>query len=351
MQEWYLMTPSTRPNLTGGYENDAFLDYKEDAFIESLGTDIATSVTLYSSDLSEKQEIRCIIQGNVADTQLKSIERVGLFIIGTVKAGMYIFYENRYWLIIGYPGNNGIYEKAVMVLCQYKLRWQNAKGNIIERWCNATSASKYDIGESGNMTITLASNTFTLLLPDDFEVLKLDGKRVFIDRNPVNPMKVFKITRNDDILNYYGTEDHGGVLSFIADRGEFNKNADNQELRICDYHSSTTPIEPDPTPDDPDEIPLLSAIISGNSNVRIGFERTYSVSFKDADGNLVDSSDVNFEWNIASEFSDKIDTDIRENTIKVRVNDDSLSGESFLLQIIIDGDVISRANINIIQGY
>ena len=32
MQEWYLMTPETRPNITGGFENDAFLDYKEDAF-------------------------------------------------------------------------------------------------------------------------------------------------------------------------------------------------------------------------------------------------------------------------------------------------------------------------------
>mgnify|MGYP001011001059 CR=1 FL=1 len=31
MQEWYLMTPETRPNITGGFENDAFLDYKEDA--------------------------------------------------------------------------------------------------------------------------------------------------------------------------------------------------------------------------------------------------------------------------------------------------------------------------------
>ena len=28
MQEWYLMTPETRPNITGGFENDAFLDYK-----------------------------------------------------------------------------------------------------------------------------------------------------------------------------------------------------------------------------------------------------------------------------------------------------------------------------------
>lgn len=56
---------------------------------------------------------------------LKSMERIGLFSIGTVKAGMYVFFENRYWLIDGLPGTQGIYEKATMCLCQYNLRWQN----------------------------------------------------------------------------------------------------------------------------------------------------------------------------------------------------------------------------------
>ena len=116
MQDWYLMTPNTRPNITGGFENDAFLDYKDDAFAESLDTDIAKTVILHNYDLSESTEIRCIVQGNSADTQLKSMERIGLFVRGTVKAGMYIFYENRYWLITGYPSYNGIYEKAVMQL-------------------------------------------------------------------------------------------------------------------------------------------------------------------------------------------------------------------------------------------
>ena len=156
MQEWYLLSQNTRPNVTGGFENDMFVENKDDAFAESLETDIAVSVILYNSDLSKGKNIRCIVQGNTADTQLKSLERTVLFSIGTVKAGMYVFFENRYWLINGYPGNNGIYEKATMVLCQYLLRWQNSEGKIIERWCNAVSASKYDVGENGNYTILLS---------------------------------------------------------------------------------------------------------------------------------------------------------------------------------------------------
>ena len=79
MQEWYLLMPDTRPNITGGYENESFIDYKDDAFYEMLQTDIASNVILYNSDLSSSSIIRCVIQGNTADTQLKSMERVGLF--------------------------------------------------------------------------------------------------------------------------------------------------------------------------------------------------------------------------------------------------------------------------------
>ena len=227
MQEWYLLSQNTRPNVTGGFENDMFVENKDDAFAESLETDIAVSVILYNSDLSKGKNIRCIVQGNTADTQLKSLERTVLFSIGTVKAGMYVFFENRYWLINGYPGNNGIYEKATMVLCQYLLRWQNSEGKIIERWCNAVSASKYDVGENGNYTITLSSNTYTILIPGDSECLNLDRKRVFIDKRKINPEKVFKMTRTDDILYDYGDEYHGSFLSFIADKTELNFKKDN----------------------------------------------------------------------------------------------------------------------------
>ena len=113
MKEWYLLSSSTRPNEIGGFENQAFVDYKDDAFQEALTTDIATTVTIYNYDLSQSKNIRCIIQGNTGDTYLKSMERTVLVTIGTLKAGMYIYFENCYWLVTGYPGNNGIYENTI----------------------------------------------------------------------------------------------------------------------------------------------------------------------------------------------------------------------------------------------
>ena len=327
MKEWYL--EHTPPESTSGYENDAISDYGEPDFTDILFTDFAKTVMLYNHDLSEFKEIKCVVQGNTSDTQLKSMERVFLFKIGTVKAGMYVFFENRYWLIDGYPGNNGSYEKATSVLCQYNLKWQNAAGKIFERWCNITSASKYDIGESGNNTIVLTSNNYAIKIPYDEETLDLEGKRVFIDKRIIKPRKVFKLTRNDDVLYDYGDNDHGSILNLIADKDELNLSVDNQDLRICDYHSSTS-TQPSTPPTTSDE---TTVSILGNTNLKIGYPRIYTAKFTDKDGNDVKR---NFKWNLVSDFD--VEQTIMDNKIKLRVSNEDCIGSSFLLQILDDND-------------
>ena len=355
MQDWYLMTPNTRPNITGGFENDAFLDYKDDAFAESLDTDIAKSVTLYNYDLSESAEIRCIIQGNSADTQLKSMERIGLFVRGTVKAGMYIFFENRYWLITGYPSYNGIYEKAVMQLCQYKLRWQNAKGEIIERWICASSAAKYDTGEKSNSTIVLSTDNLTLLLPNDDESLDLDGKRVFIDKRKVNPTKVYKITRTDSVLYDFG-EEHGGILSFIADKTELNTTTDRQDLRICDYIEISDDNTDDPTtpPENPDEMTDLRASITfkGSQELKIGgTTKTLTGSFVDSDSNA--TADIGV-WEVITidELLPYLEYTITDNTLKIKVLDtDLIDSKVRIMFSSADGTVSTYLDFNVVSMF
>lgn len=343
MKDWYLLTQDTQPNSTGGYENESFNDFKRDAFDEALQTDIATTVTLYNHDLSESKDIRCIVQDNLSSTQLKSIERTILATVGTLKAGMYIFFENGYWLISGYPGNNGMYEKATIILCQYKLKWQDDNGNIIERYANFTSASKYDTGTSGNQVIVLTSNNFTIWVPDDDISATLDGKRVFIDRNVKNLKKVFKITRSDDVLYLFG-DNHGGILSFIADKDELNMNTDRPDLGLCDYHSPT----PFPTPQPSSDI---IATITGANTLRCGRSKSWSVSFKDSNG--VDITDCEFKWNVISDFN--ISQIINGNKIQLRMDDEDNISSSFLLQIIMSTDgidmVVTETEITIIEGF
>lgn len=240
MKDWYLIkTPST---TSGGFEDDALNSYKEDLMADMLDTELAVTVLLCNPDLSEKTEIRAIIQDNVPDTYLRSMQRTILAPIGTLISGYYIYYEDEYWLINGRPGNNKVYEKAVLCLCQHFLRWQKDDGTIIERWANFTSASKYDIGEGGNYQMFLASNNLTVLLPADDDAMSIENKRVFIDKR-ILPKRVFKVTRIDDVL--YNYHDNGSVLSLIVDRTELDEERDNCELGICDYIAPTLP------PDDP----------------------------------------------------------------------------------------------------
>lgn len=338
MQEWYLLNQNTRPNATGGFENDMFLENKDDAFAEALETNIAVSVILYNSDLSYGKNIRCIVQGNTADTQLKSLERTALFSIGTVKAGMYVFFENRYWLVSGYPGNNGIYEKVSIVLCQYLLRWQNSDGNIIERWCNAVSASKYDVGEKGNYTITLSSNTYTILIPGDSDCLNLDRKRVFIDKKKIKPEKVFKMTRTDDILYDYGDEYHGSVLSFIADKTELNLKTDNQELGICDY------IDFDRQEHEDDKNTIYAKII-GSDSIKIKRKKIYYAKFYSDKNCTLETEYSNFTWDVSDDI--QIEKSIYENSIEILISDEGYVGKNLFLKIISNSQTIYEKEIKI----
>ena len=324
MKEWYLNCPS--PNITSGYENDALSEYAQDNFTDVLETTFSDTALLFNYSLSESKEIKCIIQGNIANTQLKSMERTILVPIGTLHSGDYVFFEDEYWIVDGRPGNNKSYEKATLKECQYKLRWQKDDGTIIERWVYLTSSSKYDVGENGNNTIVLTSNNYLITIPNDEDSMTLDGKRVFIDLSDI-PEKVFKITRNDDVLFAHGS--HGGTLNLIADKVELNKEKDNQELRICDYIDSTPTPPSEPTT--PDETEDLSAKITfkGVQELKIGGNyKTLTGSFVDKDGNT--TSDIGV-WDVITidELKPYVDYTYTDNILKIKIleNDFADSGK------------------------
>ena len=343
MKEWYLMN-NHKPNTVSGYEGDILTDFAQSNFTDVLETAFSDAVLLYNHDLSECTEIRCVIQGNSADTYLKSMERVALFPIGTVKAGMYIFFENRYWLITGYPSSNKSYEKATVKLCQYKVKWQNSDGNIVERWVSTQSSSKYDDGLKDSNTMTLTSDSIMLLLPNDDESLTLDGKRIFIDKkNP--PNKVYLVSRADSVLYDYG-EDHGGMFCFITEKTELNESTDRPDLGICDYIPPTTP------PEEDDKTTILSGAItgtiSGNKSLKIGFARTYTANLVDEGSNSVEWSDE-FKWKVAGD----VDVDLIENSneVELLVDDEDLVDEMFKLTLCQGDKILDEIVITIVSPY
>ncbi len=268
-----------------------------------------------------------------------------------VKIGEYIHdtKDDTYWLIYNSFDVNGIHYEGKMIQCNYLLKWQLSTGEIIERWANIVSASKYDVGEKHNNTLALSSNNYTILIGYCEEGFELEGKRVFIDMKPSNPTKVFKITRSDDVI--YNSSGIGYILSFIADKTEFNFETDNQELRICDYTEMNNSIPhstPSP-PSNPDEITDLTAVITGNINLKNGFSRTYTVTFADQNGNELDLNSINFNWNVESDFD--VNQTVVDNEIELLVNDENCIGSSFLLSVIINNMVLTQIEITVVEGW
>ena len=261
-----------------------------------------------------------------------------------IKIGEYLHdtKDDTYWLVYNSFNVNDVHYEGKMIQCNYLLRWQLSNGEIVQRFANIVSASKYDVGESGNSTLVLSSNNYTVLIGYCEEGFELEGKRVFIDMKPTNPKKVFKITRSDDVL--YNSGNMGSLLSFIADKTEFNPDKDNQELKICDYIDPLSPLPP--TLPVPDETTDLSAVISGDSELQIGFSNTYTISFTDKNtGSLINWNTVDFTWNVVSDFD--IEQTINKNEIDLYVEDEDFADEKFRLQIIINDVVLAEKIISI----
>lgn len=215
-----------------------------------------------------------------------------------------------------------------MTLCQYELVWQKQDGSVVRRWANFTSASKYDVGEFGNSFMYLGSNNFTILMPNDADAQTIDGRRVFIDILSEH-RRVFRITRTDDVLFVYHS--HGGILSLIADRDEYNPKTDNAQLGLCDYIS---PVD-SPETDVPGEV-LYDLHITNKGNKTIvagGNAKRFSVYALSSDGSDVDIRSLH--WTLTPqdenrEYISYVVNDDNSVSIKAAYNK-NIIGTQFLL--------------------
>lgn len=322
-----------RMKISGLSPRDEMIRDGQNLLKEELEHDTSYSPTMYFYD-AEKEKDNRLANLRVYGRKNSSLNGNYMNFLTTydnpIKIGDYIHdtKDDTYWLVYTSFNVNDIEYTGKLIQCNYLLRWQLSDGEIVQRWTNIVSASKYDIGEKGNSTITLSSNNFTILMGYCDEALELEGKRVFIDMQKDNPKKVFKITRSDDVL--YNSGNIGMLLSFIADKTEFNPRKDNQELRICDYVDTTLPSQPST----PDKMTDLCATISSRGDLNVGFKRTYTATLSDKDNDVVDWDSTRCRWNVVSNFN--INQTIDENKISLLVVDENSVGCSFLLQVIID---------------
>ena len=267
--------------------------------------------------------------------------------------GDYIEWANQIWLVTLVDTDDKTYHSGYMYLCTVPLRWQNSEGKIIERYVYAEDYTKYSNGTTGNNTITIGDNQYGLTLPVDEETKKLKRDMRFpMDFDDSEQPDIYKLTNRKVKLSdnqYFG---RGGTMIVTMSFDAFNPNDDKkvtmengQEVWICNYNNSHSPLPP--TPSEPDETTDLRCQITGNTNLKNGYRRTYTVTFTDEDGNSVDWQNVNYQWNIKSDF--EVKQTVVDNKITVSINDESLIGGSFFVSVYIGETVLSEIRVNIVE--
>ena len=91
--------------------------------------------------------------------------------------------------------------------------------------------------------------------------------------------------------------------------------------------------------------PIYKYNISGNTNLRNGYQRIYTFIVIDGFNNPVEN--VGCTWNIVSDFD--VTQDIDGNKIALSVKNENLIGRKLILQAMIDGEIVAEIEIVIIE--
>lgn len=347
--KWYLLNRSS--DAANGFDNDEYNGDVGGVFADGAETSVGCDIDVLNYDLSECKRIRAIVQNNVQDTKLKTLSRQVLLPIGSCKAGMYIRYKNRYWLIVGLVDDNTMYEKAIITLCNYYLTWINENGSIIQRWVSISSASQYNHGETSTDNYWVRSDQLMILTPDDDECLLINTSQRFIidkrckvyeknfahnvDKDLSKPVIVYKLTRSDSVLFDYQDSGHYEFMAYQDEQNEYDGYymVDGKGYWLCQEpiinknHSLSCLIESD-----------AMEIIDGLE------ASEFIARFHDINGNVVN---VKPQWKILCDFADGLDITYVGNSILISTDNPKLINKSFDLSLTAEGYNTATATITI----
>ncbi len=263
-----------------------------------------------------------------------------------IECGDYLEYDNMIWLCLNSYSFHKLYCRATFMSCDWKIYWIDENGELKSQYVVDQNSTQYNSGETGNSTMTLGSAQHMLKMQCNKNTILLDSPMRFaIDKNIKKPT-CYKVTQNDNSAYNYGK----GLCCVTVTETQFNSETDKlvtldngENVWICNYVEHPLP----PSPSNPDETTDLTAVISGNTNLRNSYRRTYTVTFTNKNGDSIDWQEVNYHWNIVSDFDVK--QTVNDNKITVSVNDANLIGGSFLVQVIVSETVVGEIQINIVE--
>lgn len=253
-----------------------------------------------------------------------------------IEVGDYIYdeLENTYWICTEAFHVDNIHHEGKFTQCNWCLKWQRSDGTVLEYPCVDLNSTQYNSGESGNNIIRLGSAQHMETVQATEDTIALASpQRFYISRNYSIP---YIVTQNDTTANNYGK----GLCKVTVTQDLNHNSNDRPDLGICDYIEPASPLSCPPTPD---EMTDLKAVISGEKEMSVGFASTYIVTFMDKNtGRDIQWEDVNFSWNIVSDFEHEIEQNVSRNGIELLIENENCADEKFRLQILVDKTILTE---------
>lgn len=262
-----------------------------------------------------------------------------------MECGDYLEYDGMVWLCLNSYVFHQLYCRATFMSCDWQVFWINEHGEIKCQYVIDQNSTQYNSGETSSSVMTLGTAQHMLRMQCNPDTILLDSPvRFAIDKNIKNPT-CYKITQNNNTSYNYGK----GLCCITVMEAAFNADTDklimlpdHQKVWICDY------IKKDKSPALP-PVSNIKAVISGNRELKVGFYRTYKVAFSDMERAEIAWGDVNFKWDIQSNFDQSLlSRELSDNTIKISAMDEGLIGSSFLLSVYIGENVVAQTEVSLI---
>lgn len=274
---------------------------------------------------------------------------------------------------------NGIYNENSGVISNIPFYSENIKSsvsvgnNIISTLKGNVELLTEDNGKSKNIEINQHFNEFgrTFKVSNLYTVdgivhviaeVDADAKPIYnysliIDGIPTESMKLNDTVKlsatayvNDSITtgatidwtssdNAIATVDGTGLISCISE-GEVIINATwvehdiSQMANIIISNSSV--------------VPTYTCAITGGTTLRCGRNKSWTAAFTDGAGADVTDT-IAFEWKVISDFT--VDQTVTNNKISLKVTDENIIGELFILQVLVDGAEKASTEITVIDRF
>lgn len=225
-----------RNRFVGKTEDDEFMWYATQGFDEVLHCFMSDTVEVYPSRITdEPTKMRAVVQNRTTDNpQFATLRQLLCAMDEHVECGNYIRWNNEWWLIPYFVGNNGVYQKAYMWYCNYTLRFVSPlTGEVVEYPVNTENATRYNSGERDNSRMTIGTSQHIVYIPNNDETILINhGMRFIFDYNQQQPT-VMRVTQVDTTSYAYGNADAVRLLRLTLKEDQYNVITDDPTIGVA----------------------------------------------------------------------------------------------------------------------